>query len=223
MSDATQESETRETRVEAVPSRRPVRDSSPVRIFVDKDRLAFFWFLIAVVAVGCAIIAPLVLVQKFKERERVIVIDPAHTYYISPLLSFGEANELHIQQTTLAATAFLDRNPVAFDQPELLKRMFLKVAHNKALDMQKRESPEFKAKDLHQKAEVAQISILQTRQDSVLTQVTGQLIRTGVFQEKAFSEAIPFKLSFKMVRNPDMTQNGRFPTAVIDFKYEPAR
>ena len=219
----TEEGAVRQTPVEASASRRPVAGSSPVRIFVDKDRLAFFWFLIAVVAVGCAIVAPLLLVQRFKERERVIVIDPANTYYVSPLLSFAEANELHIQQTTYAATAFLGRNPIAFDQPELLKRMFLKAAYNKALEMQQREGPEFKAKDLHQKAEVAQISILQTRQDSVLTQVTGQLIRTGVFQEKAFTEAIPFKLSLKMVRNPDMTQNGRFPTAVSDFKYEPAR
>ncbi|MEO8350129.1 MAG: hypothetical protein ABI680_00270 [Chthoniobacteraceae bacterium] len=222
MTDATP-SETRETPVAPAHGRKPVREANPVRIFVDKDRLAFCWFLIAVVAVGCAIFAPLFLVQKLKERERVIVIDPAHTYYISPLLSFAEANELHIQQTTLAATAFLDRNPVGFDQPELLKRMLLKAAYYKALELQKRESPEFKAKELHQKAEVGQISILQTRQDSVLTQVTGQLIRTGIFQEKAFSEAIPFKLSFKMVRNPDMTQNGRFPTAVLDYKYEPTR
>ena len=56
----------------------------------------------------------------------------------------------------------------------------------------------------------------------VLTQATGQLIRTGVFEAKAFSEAVPFKLAFKMQRNPDMTKNGRFPTAVSNFKYEPA-
>ena len=56
-----------------------------------------------------------------------------------------------------------------------------------------------------------------------MTQVTGQLIRTGIFEQKAFSEAIPFKLSFKIRRNPDMSKNGRFPTAVSDFKYEPTR
>ena len=40
-----------------------------------------------------------------------------------------------------------------------------------------------------------------------------QLVRTGIFEQKAFSESIPFKLAFKMRRNPDMTKNGRFPTA----------
>jgi hypothetical protein len=54
----------------------------------------------------------------------------------------------------------------------------------------------------------------------VLTQVSGQLIRDGVFEDKPFTEAVPFKLSLKLQRNPNMVQNGRFPTAVNDFKYE---
>jgi hypothetical protein len=54
----------------------------------------------------------------------------------------------------------------------------------------------------------------------VLTQVSGQLIRDGVFEDRPFTEAIPFKLLLKLQRNPDMVMNGRFPTAVNDFKYE---
>jgi len=49
------------------------------------------------------------------------------------------------------------------------------------------------------------------------------LIRNGVFQDKAFTEAIPFTLKLKLRRNPNMVENGRFPTAIKDFKYEPAR
>jgi hypothetical protein len=50
--------------------------------------------------------------------------------------------------------------------------------------------------------------------------VTGQLVRTGIFDDKAFAEAVPFTLAFKFQRNPNMVQNGRFPSAVYDFKYE---
>ena len=57
----------------------------------------------------------------------------------------------------------------------------------------------------------------------MLTQVSGQLIRSGIFQERAFSEAVPFTLKLKMRRNPNMVENGRFPTAIQDFKYEPIR
>jgi len=64
--------------------------------------------------------------------------------------------------------------------------------------------------------------VLNTREDVVLTQVTGQLVRNGIFQDRTFTEAIPFKLLLRLQRNPNMVQNGRFPTAVNDFKYETA-
>lgn len=212
----------RETPVTTTTAQRSKNAANPVRVFVDKDRLAFFWFLIAVLAIGCAIGSPLYLVNRFKQRERVVIVDPAGTYYISPLLDFQEAKQFHAQQSTLAAVALLDRNPKGFDNPELIKQMFLKVAYAKAIKQQGSEEDEFKSKQLHQKVEIAQIDILETRENFVLTQVTGQLIRTGVFEAKAFSEAVPFKLAFKMQRNPDMARNGRFPTAVSNFKYEPS-
>ena len=197
------------------------RRADPVRVFVDKDRLAKFWFLAAVAVLVGASIDRIALAKTLKERERVVIIDPAGTFYVSPLLHFQEARELHAQQTSLAAIAFLERNPKDFDHPDLLKQMFLKQAYAKARAEFTDEEPEFKAKQLHQKAEIAKIDFLETRTDAVLTQVTGQLIRSGVFEERAFTEAVPFTLRLKMLRNPNMVENGRFPTAIQDFKYEP--
>jgi hypothetical protein len=156
-----------------------------------------------------------------KERERVVIVDPAGTFFVSPLLQFQEAKQLHAEQSTLAAVAFLERNPKGFDHPDLLKQMFLKHAQEKAHAEWASEESEFKAKELHQKAEIGKIDILQTRSDAVLTQISGQLIRTGIFQERGFSEAVPFVLKLKLLRNPNMVENGRFPTAIQDFKYEP--
>jgi hypothetical protein len=161
-----------------------------------------------------------ILVNKFKQRERVVVIDPAGTFYVSPVLKFQEAKQLHAQQSTFAAIALLSRSPKGFDNEDLLKLMFSKPATEKANAQRLTEEAEFKAKQLHQKVEIARIDILQTREDFVLTQVTGQLIRNGIFQDKAFSESLPFKLSLKFIRNPNMILNGRFLTAVTDFKYE---
>jgi len=101
-----------------------------------------------------------------------------------------------------------------------LKLMFLKKAYEKAQDERISESVEFRAKQLHQKAEIGRIDILATRDNQVLAAVTGQVIRTGIFQDKAFTEAFPFTLRLLMLRNPNMALNGRFPTAVGDFKYE---
>lgn len=205
------------------PSVRPARPRfEPTRIFVDKDRTALLWFGLAGLAVAVALVQPHFLIRQLKERERVVILDPAGTYHVSPLLSFQEAKDFHAQQSTLVVMAFLERSPKGPDHPELLKQLLLKGAYEKALRQISSEAPEFKAKQQHQKPEVAKIDILETREDFVMTQVTGQLLRTGVFEGKIFNEAVPFKLALKMRRNPDLVQNGRFPTAVTDFKYEPA-
>lgn len=193
---------------------------NPLRIFVDKDRLARFWFLAVIAVLVGSAVERIQLARTLKERERVVIVDPAGTFFVSPLLQFQEARELHAEQSTLAAVAFLERNPKGFDHPELLKQMFLKQAQGKARAQWSSDEAEFKAKQLHQKVEVGKIEFLQTRSDAVLTQVSGQLIRSGIFQERAFTEAIPFTLKLKMRRNPNMLENGRFPTAIEDFKYE---
>ncbi|MBA3833529.1 MAG: hypothetical protein H0X34_16885 [Chthoniobacterales bacterium] len=197
------------------------RRENPMRVFIDKDRMARFWFLALVAVLIGAAVERIQLAKTLKERERVVIVDPAGTFFVAPLLQFQEARELHAEQSTLAAVAFLERNPKGFDHPDLLKQMFLKQAQQKARAQWSTEEPEFKAKQLHQKVEIGKIEFLQTRSDAVLTQVSGQLIRSGIFQERAFTEAVPFTLKLKMRRNPNMLENGRFPTAVEDFKYEP--
>ena len=65
----------------------------PTRIFVEKDRLTWFWFGFAMLVLAGSAIDRIYLVQSFKQRERVVVIDPANTFYVSPLLKFSEAKE----------------------------------------------------------------------------------------------------------------------------------
>jgi hypothetical protein len=198
----------------------PRKRFDPTQLLAQRDRLPWFWFFVAVAVSVLAASERVHLVKQFKHRERVVIVDPAQTYYLSPLLQFQEAKDLHVQQAELATMAFLNRNPKEFDHLDLLKQVFLKPALAKAQDQQSREAVEFRAKQLHQKPEIARIDILATRENEVLATVSGQVIRTGVFQEKAFTEAFNFKLSLRLIRNPNMATNGRFPTAVGDFKYE---
>ena len=213
----------RTTEPQKAPGNLNKRRPSPTRLFVDRDRLAWWWFLCAGTILVAAALDRYHLINTFKQRERVVIIDPAGTFYVSPLLKFEEANELHAQQSTLATIALLQRSPKDFDQADMLKQMFLKSAHEKAQALRSSEDAEFKAKQVHQKPEIARIDVLETRSDAVLTQVNGQLIRSGIFQEKAFTEALPFTLKLKLQRNPNMVENGRFPTAIKDFKYETTR
>src|SRR5208283_5199631 len=190
------------------------------RLLVQRDRLPWFWFFFTVAVLLLSAMDRYHIVSLFKQRERVVIIDPAGTYYLSPLLQFSEAKDLHLQQAELATMAFLERNPKDFDNADLLKLLFLKPALAKAQDEHIKESVEFRAKQLHQKVEIGRIDILATRESEVLAAVSGQIIRTGIFQDKAFTEAFPFTLRLRLIRNPNMALNGRFPTAVGDFKYE---
>src|SRR5205085_6466709 len=133
----------------------PRKRLDPTQLFVQRDRLPWFWFFVAVAVTVLAALDRYHLIQQFKQRERVVIIDPSQTYYISPLLRFQEAKDLHVQQAELAALTFLERNPKDFDHPDLLRQMFLKPALQKAQDQRTRESVEFRAKQLRQKPEIA--------------------------------------------------------------------
>jgi hypothetical protein len=53
---------------------------NPTRLFVEKDRLAWFWFLFAMGVLLLAAVDRILLVQSFNRGERVVVVDPANTY-----------------------------------------------------------------------------------------------------------------------------------------------
>ena len=80
------------------------------------------------------------IVSQFKQRERVVIIDPAGTYYLSPLLQCSEAKEFaHPAGRTRDDGVLLERNPKDFDNPDLLKLLFLKPALAKAQDERQRD------------------------------------------------------------------------------------
>jgi hypothetical protein len=51
----------------------------------------------------------------------------------------------------------------------------------------------------------------------VLVEATGQLIRVGIFNGQPFTETAPLNARFTLLRNPNLTSNGRFPLAVWQF------
>src|SRR4029450_9703419 len=158
-----------------------IRRTDPVRILIDKDRLARFWFLAVIVILVAAAIERIHLIRTLKEREHVVIVDPAGTFFVSPVLQFQEAKQFHAEQSILATVAFLERTPKGFDHPDLLKQMFLKHAQERAHAEWASEEWELKAKERNPKHDNGKIDILHTRSDAVLTQVSGQLIRSGIF------------------------------------------
>jgi hypothetical protein len=206
-----------ETLVPSPAPKLPKAAPNVLRMFADHGWAARMWFLVAVVALTAALVEPYLIISAYRTHERVVILDESGTYHISPLLNFEDATKLHTSQTLLACIALFERNPTGFDYPDILEKMFLPDALDKAKAILSRERAEFQAKQIHQKVEIFKIDILKTRNDQVLVEVEGQLIRVGIFNDQPFTESSIFKARFTLLRNPNLTSNGRFPLAVWQF------
>lgn len=196
------------------PASRPRRPWRPLELFADHAMAARLWCMVAIIAVGFCVVQPFLVIRAYRERERVVVLDPSGTFHVSPLLGFEEATKLHEQQALLACLALFQRNPAGFDFPELLDRLFLPEAAKKARADAATSAEEFAAKSLHQKPEVLKLIVLETRENMILVQAEGQLIRTGIVGGQTFGEASTFTARFQFARNPNLAANGRYPLAV---------
>ncbi len=190
---------------------------SPARFFADHAFAARMWFLVACGAIILCAIQPYLIIRSFRARERVVVLDGAGSFSVSPLLGFEEAKELHEATALWATLALFQRNPKGWDYPDMLQKMFLTDAYTKATGEREKSQIEFDVKQIHQKPEVFKIDILRTREDRVLVKVEGQLVRSGVFENQTFAESPKFALTLTFARNPDMLANKRYPLGVWSY------
>ncbi|WP_236919123.1 hypothetical protein [Ereboglobus luteus] len=177
------------------------------------------WMFVACGALVLVVAQPFLIIEAYRTRERVVVLDGGGSFSISPLLGFEEAKTLHETLSIWSALALLQRNPKNFDFPDLLQRLFLTDAATKAQNELLASREEFEVKQIHQKPEVFKIDILRTREDQVLVRIEGQLVRTGVFERQAFAESPRFSLTLTLVRNPDMVANKRYPLAAWNYEF----
>ena len=197
--------------------------SSLLAIFDRQRRQSLIWFLVAVAAWVWAAWDRHNLVEQLTRKRDVVMIDSLGTYYVSPVVDIQEAKDLHAMQTKLACKALFERNPAGLDNPELFKQLFLREAAQTAQTSLNRTKAEFEAKGLHQKVEVGTPEILSTRDNAFYTSADVQLIRVGSYQGAPITEVLRYRVKFKFLVNPDLTRNGRFPTAVAAFQVEPIK
>jgi len=89
-----------------VPRRRTFH---PVRLFVDMNLAARFWFCLFLLAVG-ALLTERILTAR-RPQDRFALIDGSGTAISGWLYGFAQATNLHLQQARFATVAFLNRDP----------------------------------------------------------------------------------------------------------------
>lgn len=203
-----------------IPNTKPPKaPAALVGLFRDRRLLTFLVVLLIVTNV----ITPLFLVNLLYREQIILVTDNAGNLVIGPGIDFSQADKMHVMCGVLAAKALLDRNPDGFDSPELLQNVFAPSASLIAEADWKASQPSSKAKVIHQKVEIAEVKVQSIKQTSksqlYYIGLTGQIIRMGSIDGTPIREVDEFKLQLEMARNPRLTENGRYPLVVTNYKF----
>jgi len=201
----------------------PKTGFNPAAFLAGKDRLTRLSLIVALAALVVAAVATAAALSNARQKVLFVVLDPNGNVIVAPGATFSEARELHINQSMLATTALLLRNPKDFDQPEILHALFSRSALAQASNLKATEASEFQDRRIEQKPQISRIDAINTRQDEIQVTVTGQLVRWGMVQDAPFTEVLPFTLRLILRPNPDLLRNHHHPTIVTQFalRYEP--
>ena len=173
-----------------------------------------------VVSLTAHLIIPVCLVTAMMRPEKVALMDGTESLIISPLVPVEESNEILETLSFWAAKSFLDRGPQGFDAPETLQRAFLPDAAKKAEGEFNTVAEEFSKKSIHQKLEVGRIDLQRLDHGVVMSRVVGQILTQAQIGDEQVSEPRPVSLSLKLVRNPYLGRNKRYPFAVAEYTFD---
>ncbi len=182
-------------------------------LFISKEGLATFWFLLAAGAVVGSCFYVHRLISKTALRPQYIIMDRND---VLPMIVEGDPARLEARdadQTRLLMDSIFNKAPSGLDAPERCKSLMSENAwkwvQTELLDKQ---NDAFRDGQMHQKIEIEKIQIRRLpEQDAVIASVGGQLLRTGVFDGKMFNEVWEVKADVLWLPNASLLQKGRTP------------
>ncbi len=183
-----------------------------------KVRLLWAALLISLVA---HLIIPTYLVSVMRQPEKVALLDGTESLIIAPLVPAEQSREVLESISYWAAKSFLDRGPQGFDAPETLERVFLPQAFEKAKKDFETAASEFRKKSIHQKLEIGRLDLQRIDNGTILAHIVGQLLIQAEIDGEQITQPQPVSLNLKLVRNPYLGRNRRYPFAVTDYNFGP--
>jgi hypothetical protein len=188
------------------------------RLASGRRTVRLLWIAL-VVSMTAHLIIPVCLVTAMVRPEKVALMDGTEALIISPLVPVEESNEILNTLSLWAAKSLLDRGPQGFDAPETLHRVFLPDAATKAEADFSKVAGEFSKKSIHQKFEIGRIDLQRLEQGMVMSCVIGQVLTQAQIGDEQVSEPQAITLNLKLVRNPYLGRNKRYPFAVADYTF----
>jgi hypothetical protein len=174
------------------------------------------WIALLISLAGHLLI-PAFIVSATTRTEKVALVDGSESLIIASLIPVEESKELLETVSLWAAKAFLDRGPQGFDAPETLHRLYLPEAAKKAESEFSAVADEYSKKNIHQKFEVGRIDLQRLDGGVVMSRVVGQILAQAQIGDEQVSQPQPLTLNLKLVRNPYLGRNKRYPFAVAEY------
>jgi hypothetical protein len=194
------------------------RNHAANRLAAENRTTRLLWIALAL-SLLAHVIVPVYLVTAMTKPEKVALMDGTESLIIAPLVPAEQSDEIMNTVSYWAAKSFLDRGPQGFDAPDTLNRVFLPEAAEKAKNEYKGLADEFKKKSIHQKLEIARIDLQRIGGGIVMSRVIGQILTQAQIGDQQVDQPQPIALTLKLVRNPFLGRNQRYPFAVVDYAF----
>ena len=178
----------------------------------------WLWQGLFVLAVAAIPITKSLTLHTAMGRIRFAAMDSRDTFYLANLGSFETAQHIHAELAKMAAETIFSRNPDGFDDPERLERLFNPLTAAELSKEAARDSDIYRLQGIHQKIETGQIRELEVDDNTALVSVEGQILRTGIFNQRLTNETKKVTIFLRFRVNEDMALNGRYPLVVTNYE-----
>ena len=178
----------------------------------------WLWQVLFVLAVIGGFVSHHFTVQEMMGRIRFAAMDSRDTFYLANLGTFETAQHIHAELAKMAAETIFSRNPDGFDNPERLERLFNPATATELNKDAARDAEVFRQQQIHQKIETGQIREIEVDNNTALVSVEGQVLRTGMFNNRIVNDAKRVTVFLRLTVNGDMARNGRYPLVVTNYQ-----
>ena len=192
---------------------------SPLVLMLRKRLMAaLLWQGLFVLAVIGGYAAVQLTIYQERQRLRFVAMDSRDTFYLANLGNFETAQHIHAELARLAVETIFSRSPDGFDDPERLERLFNPATTVELNKDAARDAEVFRQQQIHQKIETGQIREIEVDNNTALVSVEGQVLRTGMFNNRIVNDAKKVTVFLRLTVNGDMAHNGRYPLVVTNYE-----
>jgi hypothetical protein len=200
----------------AAQSRKRESSHRITKVLVAPYTLVRLCLVVAIIVPLVSIVLVLKIVNDAHQPFRVIAVDAADNFIIGPLKDIDQS-PIFERSAKLTAIAALSRTPTGFDHPEMVNSLFYRTALNRIKDDLKKQLPNLKAQNLHQKVEISKMRTVDVMQGGRKIYVYGFLNRFGISNGYSITQSEHFRMILVLSPNPTFGERGQYPYIVVNY------